>query len=352
VFEAALFIVGAAVAWVLVLGMRRWARRLRLLDMPNQRSMHTRATPRGGGAAIVAVSLVGIAVGAVFGAEPESLVFGGYLAGALLIVGVSLADDVLKLPSGIRLAVHLLGAALMVAGLGLVSHLIPAAQAGLAWLLLAAAILWTAGLTNAYNFMDGIDGLAAIQAIVAGLGWTLLGFMSHQPRLEVLGLLIAASSTGFLVHNWPPAKIFMGDVGSAFLGFTFAFMALAELRRTPQVALVGALLLWPFIFDTVFTMARRFLRGENIFLAHRSHLYQRLVLAGWSQASVTSLYGLFALVMVALGALWLVVDSATIGYFLIAVVCLLPLGLWIVVIRAERQVAGPRDARPLMGRGR
>ncbi len=313
--------------------------------------MHRRAIPRGGGAAIVIVCLVGSAVGTAFGLRPEWPAFGGYLAGALLIAWVSLMDDLRKLPSGLRLAVHALGAGLMVVGIGIGSDL-PGGQGGLAWLVLAAALVWTVGLTNAYNFMDGIDGLAATQGVVAGLGWTLLASVGHQPWLALIALLVAAGCTGFLVHNWPPAKIFMGDVGSAFLGFTFAFMALAELPQNPQAALVGALLLWPFIFDTAFTMVRRFMRGENIFLAHRSHLYQRLVLAGWHQASVTSLYGLFALVTFALGATWLMIPSAPLGYLLIAVLFLLPIGLWMLVVRAERQATGPRDARPLMGRGR
>jgi UDP-N-acetylmuramyl pentapeptide phosphotransferase/UDP-N-acetylglucosamine-1-phosphate transferase len=303
--------------------------------------MHRVATPRGGGAAIVAVSLIGIVLGGIFGLRPEPAAVGGYLAGALLIVGVSLMDDVLGLPSGTRLAVHLLAAAAAVAGLVLGSQLIGGSQTGITLLLLAAALFWTVGLTNAYNFMDGIDGLAATQAIVAGFGWTLLGSVAHQPWLTLLGLLIAAGSTGFLIHNWAPAKIFMGDVGSAFLGFTFAFMAIAALRRTPQVALVGALLLWPFIFDSVFTMLRRLWRGENIFLAHRSHLYQRLVLAGWRHASVTSLYGLFALVTSAISVVWLVTATISTFYCVIVVVSVLSVGLWMVVIRAERKVIRP-----------
>lgn len=351
-FEAILFIAAAVLGWVLVLGFRRFAGALGLIDVPNRRSMHALATPRGGGGAIVVISLVGLVVAVVLGARPEPLVLAGYLAGALIIVAVSLADDVWRLPSGIRLGVHFLSAILVVGGIVLGSRLVASGDASLSWLLLAGAILWMVGMTNAYNFMDGIDGLASTQAIVAGLGWLVLGAITHERWLELLGLLLAAASTGFLIHNWWPAKIFMGDVGSAFLGFTFAFMALATLRRTPQVALVGGLLLWPFLFDTAFTMVRRFLRGENIFLAHRSHLYQRLVLAGWSQATVTSLYGLFAVSIFAVGAAWLLTNSSALGYLLIGVVFLLPLGLWMLVVLAERQVTGPRDARQLMGRGR
>jgi UDP-N-acetylmuramyl pentapeptide phosphotransferase/UDP-N-acetylglucosamine-1-phosphate transferase len=350
-FEALLFVAGTGLAWLLVYGMLRWAWRLRLLDVPNERSLHTHATPRGGGAAIAAICLVGISLGAAFGIRPDSLAFGGYLAGALLIVAVSLVDDVSQLSAGIRLTAHLIAAALMVAGLGFTPPF-GGGPTWIAWLEFGGALLWTVGLTNAYNFMDGIDGMAACQAVVAGLCWTLLGALIDLPWLVLLGLLIAASSTGFLVHNWPPAKIFMGDVGSAFLGFTFAFMPLAEVHKMPRVSLVGALLFLPFIFDTVLTMVRRFLLGENIFLAHRSHLYQRLVLAGWSQASVTLSFGLSALVMAGLGTLWLVADSRAVSYSLILAVVLVPAGLWILVVRAERHAAGSRDVRPLLGRGR
>jgi UDP-N-acetylmuramyl pentapeptide phosphotransferase/UDP-N-acetylglucosamine-1-phosphate transferase len=304
-FDAALFAGGSILAWALALGIERWAVRLRLLDVPNLRSMHKEVTPRGGGAAIVAVTLIGVGVAAAFGVRPEWPAFAGYLGGALVIVAVSLADDFLTLPSSLRLAAQVISAAIMVAGLELGSQGILGGQSGVAWLVLPAALLWTVGLTNAYNFMDGIDGIAATQGLVAGLGWAVLGSITNQTWLAVLGLCAAAGCAGFLVRNWPPAKIFMGDVGSAFLGFTFAFMTLAALRQAPQLAIAGALLLWPFIFDATFTILRRLMRGENVLIAHRSHIYQRLVLAGWRQSSVTLFYGLLALFAVAFGALWL-----------------------------------------------
>src|SRR5258708_2958699 len=142
----------------------------------------------------------------------------------------------------------------------------------------------------------------------------------------------------------------MGDVGSAFLGFTFAFVALAASKQSADVAIAGALLLWPFIFDATFTMLRRLTRGENIFVPHRSHLYQRLVLAGWQQASVTSLYFAMAAVGVGLAAIWWITGWANFGYIEVAVLCLLSPLLWAVVIRAERLRIRPADVRPLLGR--
>lgn len=335
--DAALFIAASVVAWALVLGIRRWAVSLRLLDVPTDRSMHSKVTPRGGGAAIVAVTWLGIGVAIALGKRPEWTVLAGYLAGSIVIVGVSLADDVFTLPSGIRLAAHFTGGAVTVAGLVVGSRWFPGG--GLAWIVLPAAVLWAAGLINAYNFMDGIDGLAAVQGVVAGLGWAALGYIGHLPWLALLGLLVAGGCVGFLVHNWPPAKIFMGDVGSAFLGFTFAFITLAALSQSAQVAVVGVLLLWPFIFDTSFTLVRRLMRGENVLVAHRSHLYQRLVLAGWSQPSVTFLYVLLTLAAFALGVLWLATSSSAAALLVASLVVPLSIGLWIVVVRSEHRVS-------------
>jgi len=337
VLEVAVFAVGTLIAWLIVHQTRRWAFPLRLVDLPNQRSMHSRATPRGGGAAIVVVCLLGIAVEAAFGTRPEWPAFAGYLAGAALVVAVSLFDDLRSLPSAVRLAVQVLAAALMVAGLG--SALGSISQMGVTWLVLALGLVWTVGLTNAYNFMDGIDGLAAAQGIVAGLGWTVLASISRESWLSALGLLVAAGCLGFILHNWSPAKIFMGDVGSAFMGFTFAFMSLAALRRDPQVALVGTLMLWPFLFDSSFSLLRRATRRENLFTAHRTHLYQRLVLAGWSHGSVTGLYTSISLMILALGIAWLMAPGVAASLLGVALILFSSLGLWLLVIRSERQAS-------------
>jgi UDP-N-acetylmuramyl pentapeptide phosphotransferase/UDP-N-acetylglucosamine-1-phosphate transferase len=175
--------------------------------------------------------------------------------------------------------------------------------------------------------MDGIDGLAGSQAIVAGMGWALLGSLSNQPLIGGLGILLAASSLGFLRHNWPPARIFMGDVGSAFLGFSFAALPLlaasAETAGTAggRWVVIGALLVWPCVFDTAFTLLRRLRNREPIFKAHRSHLYQRLVISGLSHRRVTSIYALLSSLTAVAGLLYfgewpiadLVVFVTTIG---------------------------------------
>jgi UDP-N-acetylmuramyl pentapeptide phosphotransferase/UDP-N-acetylglucosamine-1-phosphate transferase len=119
--------------------------------------------------------------------------------------------------------------------------------------------------------------------------------------VAVVGALVAGASLGFLFYNWHPARIFMGDVGAAFLGFTFASFTVLAFSRDADAGLAGVLFVWPFVFDTAFTLLRRIARGENILRAHRSHLYQRLVAAGWSHAHVTMLYAALAVVGVAVG---------------------------------------------------
>jgi UDP-N-acetylmuramyl pentapeptide phosphotransferase/UDP-N-acetylglucosamine-1-phosphate transferase len=162
---------------------------------------------------------------------------------------------------------------------------------------LPLAFAWVALVTNIYNFMDGIDGLAATQAIVAGVALALGGTVVRNPVLMAGGGLLAAAAAGFLVHNLPPARLFMGDVGSTFLGFSFAGLSLLGNLGVGGGKLpieFGVVILAPFLFDGMVTLARRIARGERWFEAHRSHYYQRLVIRGLSHGQVTALYTLLA----------------------------------------------------------
>jgi UDP-N-acetylmuramyl pentapeptide phosphotransferase/UDP-N-acetylglucosamine-1-phosphate transferase len=158
------------------------------------------------------------------------------------------------------------------------------------------------GLTNAFNFMDGIDAIAGITATVAGGAVAVASWLSGELQVGALSLVFAAASLGFLTTNWPPARIFMGDVGSTFCGFLLATLPLmASADNEPHLALIVALAASPFLLDTAITLAQRLLRGDNVFQPHRRHLYQRLVLAGWSHATVSCLYGSLAAAAAALG---------------------------------------------------
>jgi Fuc2NAc and GlcNAc transferase len=284
-------VVTSVVAAVLTPLLAAWAHRRELLDVPNHRSSHVVATPRIGGVGLVVSVVGGLAVlhlaGAGLGRDAYVVV-----AGAVCLAAVGLADDLWTLPALVRLVMQATIAALVVMRIG---------PADLPWLAadgVAASILtifWIVAVTNAYNFMDGIDGIAGAQALVGGMGWTVVGLLAGSAALAALGLMLAAASGGFLLHNWHPAKVFMGDAGSGFFGFLFAALPLLAPPGRVSVVWCAVLLMWPFLFDTGFTLLRRASRGENVLSAHRSHLYQRLILTGRSHAQVALLYGGLAL---------------------------------------------------------
>ena len=334
----AIFVAALVLSYIGVGYSRCWAERRQILDIPNERSSHTRPVPRGGGLAIVFFSLVGLVTTWLIHPAWSLGALSAYLSGAALISVVSWLDDLRPLPNRIRFAAHSVGALLAILGFGYWRSIeIPVfGQLHLGWLGLLITFLWIVGLTNAYNFMDGIDGIAGGQAIVAGVGWAILGWLSQQELVSILGLLLATTSLGFLGYNWPPARVFMGDVGSAFLGYTFAVLSVVAAQNDPRFALIGALLVWPFVFDTTFTFFRRLMKRENVFRAHRSHLYQRLVIAGRSHRFVTLLYMELALSGLCLALIrYLRIPGSS------AILCLtLPLlcvALWAFVIRQEKQ---------------
>jgi UDP-N-acetylmuramyl pentapeptide phosphotransferase/UDP-N-acetylglucosamine-1-phosphate transferase len=231
--------------------------------------------------------------------SPQLPVIGFPLAAAL-VAAVGWMDDRHSLPAFVRLLLYLLISAGFIVTVGAFSSLeIPLLGdlplAGFAAALLA--LVWLVGFLNIFNFMDGIDGLAGSQALLASLFWLLLFLLEGQFGLALLAGLLAAASLGFLFHNRPPARIFMGDVGSAFLGFALAAVPLMAYSQTGngRMPVVGVLFVAPFVLDGALTILRRALRHENVFEAHRSHLYQRLVIAGQSHRQVTRQYRLLML---------------------------------------------------------
>ncbi|HLM00792.1 MAG TPA: glycosyltransferase family 4 protein [Pyrinomonadaceae bacterium] len=294
---------------------RHWSLRRKILDVPNERSSHTVPTPRGGGLVIVLVCLLFYTVYGFFIARSFSF---GYFAGAVLIAVVSWFDDLKSVPWALRFLIHAVGAALAIFALGYWEkiYLPIAGEINLGLIGTTVTFLWIVWLTNAYNFMDGIDGIAGTQGWTAGIGWLLTGLLFELETTALLGGVLAASCLGFLKHNWQPAKIFMGDVGSAFLGFTFAVIPLFAANeiqssgggggaRQYQFAPAAILLVWLFVFDTLYTFFRRLLRGEKFWQAHRSHLYQRLVISGYSHEFVTILYGALSFITLSAVLYWL-----------------------------------------------
>ncbi len=312
-----------------------------ILDIPNERSSHTSPIPRGGGLAIVAVTLIGLLLARISGLFlypwPKLL---AYLSGALQIAMISWLDDFYSLSSSIRFCVHCSAALIVVLGIGFWNIIeFPIwGRVDLGLIGPPITFFWIVGLTNSYNFMDGIDGIAGGQALVAGLSWLLLGRLLDLPLATILGILLATSSLGFLMYNWSPARIFMGDVGSAFLGYSFSCLAIIGSQKGPFLTLTGILLVWPFIFDTGFTFFRRLKNKENIFTAHRSHLYQRLVICGYTHQSVTMLYmGLDALGLII--ALMIMTKEPWMDMLLIALLPLVCFGLWFFTVIKEKKLS-------------
>lgn len=285
-------LVALAAAAMITRALVAWTRARGIVDLPTDRGCHARSTPRGGGLAIVVVVTVVAATLLVL--RPADLRLAGAILPALLVAAVSWLDDVRSLRNSVRFAVHLVAAVAAVAVLGPVTR-VDLGSFGVVRLGTAAwplTILWIVGLTNAFNFMDGIDGIAGITAAAVGAGIAGAAAASAAGPVAVLAAAFAGAALGFLTCNWQPARIFMGDVGSAFCGCLLAILPLAAPADcVPEVLPVAVLALWPFIFDSGFTLLRRLVAGENIFRAHRSHLYQRLVLAGWSHRTVAGLYG-------------------------------------------------------------
>jgi Fuc2NAc and GlcNAc transferase len=292
-----------------------WAHRHDYLDVPNHRSSHVVATPRIGGVAVVIGMLGGMLVLQLAGAGVSREVM-AVMAGALAIALVGLVDDLRQLPAVVRLAAQVLVSAGVVLAVGALPTPSPLAAG---WVAAVLTVIWIVSLTNAFNFMDGIDGLAGTQALVAGGGWAAIGLWTDAPDVTALGLLLAATSGGFLLHNWHPASVFMGDAGSGFYGFLFAALPLVAPSDRGSVWLCAVLLMCPFLLDTGFTLLRRASRGENLLLPHRSHVYQRLVVTGRSHSQVTLAYAGLALLAV------LAAMAVVTGHPMVAVVLALTL---------------------------
>lgn len=296
----------------------RWALWHQVLDQPNHRSSHTRPIPRGGGVGIVLPIIVCLFL---WSRDPGSplLVIG---LGALVLAGVSWLDDLRGLPTLLRLVVHVGVAAGVVAALG-ANVPLPRAMEDTRWLAAVIMTAWIVIHINYYNFMDGIDGLAASETLLVGLAWMLTSWCHSSASVFLLSGLLVAANLGFLLFNWPPAKIFMGDVGSASLGFFAGIMPLLSTSPSGTGAFVFAgIVSWPFIFDATATLTRRLFRRENLLQAHRSHYYQQLVAAGWSHRTVTLVYAGWTLVCAAGGIYWL--DNRPHRLALVALVLILP----------------------------
>jgi Fuc2NAc and GlcNAc transferase len=287
--ERIVFIVAAAIlSWLLASRVRLYALD-RLLDIPNERSSHSSPTPRGGGLAIAVTALGGIMLAAMWRWISWDLAI-ALSGGGAMIAAVGWIDDHRDLPALTRFAVQFISAGWAMYWLGGLNSL----SVGFAdvHLGIVGTVLGVVGIVwaiNLYNFVDGIDGLAAGEAISTGVIGGLLLLKTGNAGLAMVAFLIAAANAGFLPLNWAPAKLFMGDVGSGLLGYLFAVLAVASENVRAVPLLLWVLLLGAFVFDATVTLCRRIAHGERWYHAHHSHAYQRMVQAGRSHATVSSM---------------------------------------------------------------
>lgn len=314
----------ALLTWLAV----RYALSRNLLDQPGARRSHTVATPRGGGVAIVAVMLLAISLAfAVLPAYRGLMLASGI--GLLLVAGVGWADDHRPMSALVRLAVHVMAAALLA--------LAVYRQGSPAWVAALAGVL-ALGLVNDWNFMDGIDGLAASQAAMIASGYAML--MSAGPA-RALALALLAACCGFLPFNFPRARIFLGDVGSGSLGFALAILivTVSEVNETETLSLL--IPLSAFIFDAAMTLFLRMIRRERWWMPHVQHLYQRWAAARGSHLVVTTAYLAWTtagvIVMIALdGASPLMDVTVTIAWYMFTAMAWLGLSRQFPLVTTER----------------
>jgi Fuc2NAc and GlcNAc transferase len=265
---------GCILAWQLTAWARRHALGSELIDRPNERSSHSVPTPRGGGIAIVASFLL-LTGGLGTAGQIEPALAIAIVGAGLLVAGLGYADDRKPLPARWRFLGHAAAAAWVIGWMGPVPPMpLLGVVVDLGWSGPALCMLFLVWMINLFNFMDGIDGIASVEAITVCLGGALLWWLAGQGTGASLALLFGACVAGFLVWNFPPARIFMGDTGSGFLGLVVALLAMWCGQATPALFWSWFILLGCFMVDATTTLIRRVSRGEKFHEAHRSHAYQ------------------------------------------------------------------------------
>jgi len=332
--------------WAATQFVRSHAIRRAMIDVPNKRSSHTSPTPRGGGAAIVFTVLLCAALAALAGWLPVRAAV-AVIGGGTLVALVGWMDDQHHVSAGWRAIAHLCAGAWAIIWLGGIenvrlSHL-GVISGPVASVFAGIAIAW---LINLYNFMDGIDGIAAVETITVGASGAIVLLLGGAPGLAAISASLAGAGAGFLFWNRMPARIFMGDVGSGFLGFAFATVALAAHKTASISATVWVLLLLVFIADATITLLRRIFHGDSWHVAHRLHAYQRLVQAGHSHAQVVRYVAMLNVLLSALAIVvsmrpdltWpaLVLGIVLVAGAYVAVEC--RRGMWSVTVPMDQEV--------------
>lgn len=302
------FVVTAVFVDVMIL----LATRLRLVDVPSGRSAHSLPTARGGGMPMVLTACLASAAVCFRWPAYAFPVAMGVILPSFVIAVVGFWDDIRPLRATLRLVVQVGVAVGVVFVLGPVRglHLPALPFVDFGWLAWPLSVVWVVGCINAFNFMDGSDGMAALGAVAVAAGFAAIAFSDGDFPVVLLASFVGAAAAGFLVFNWFPARVFMGDVGSAFLGTFFAALTLFDVTgSTEKVFLPLAMAAWPYIYDPLVSVIRRVCTGHNPLVPHREFLFHRLVRSGVSHATVAVLYAVLALAGAVAG--WMMVEGST-----------------------------------------
>jgi Fuc2NAc and GlcNAc transferase len=291
-----LVVASAVISRQLIVNSHRFSK----MDIPNERSSHITPTPRGGGIAFVATSLIGFLLLLLNDGLNRTELLTLCCAGSIVAIAGHLDDRQKISGATIRLVLHAISAIILIIGVGIPSKLAlfdRTVNTGIVGSILG--VVYLVWLLNLFNFMDGTDGIAASEAIFVALAGALLSYhVLSDANHSAAAIVLAASTFGFILYNWSPAKIFMGDVGSGYLGIVVAGLSLITANQDPELLWVWIILLAVFVSDATVTLIRRLLRKQKPHVAHRSHAYQHLAIRLNSHAKV-------ALLVLAVNIAWL-----------------------------------------------
>ncbi len=287
VVSLALLVASAFITRQLVVNSHRFSK----MDIPNERSSHLTPTPRGGGIAFVATSIVGFLLLTLNGTIDRADLLALCCAGIIVAIAGHLDDRQKISGATVRLVLHAIGAIILIVGIGFPSQILLFDQtinAGIIGSILG--VIYLMWLLNLFNFMDGTDGIAASEAIFVCLAGAILNHhVLSGINHSAAAVILAASIFGFLLYNWSPAEIFMGDVGSGYLGIAIGGLSLMAAKQQHELLWVWIILLAVFVSDATVTLIRRLLRKQKPHVAHRSHAYQHLAIRFGSHAKVSLL---------------------------------------------------------------
>lgn len=284
-------------AFAMTYFMRAYALKKNIIDNPNERSSHSIPTPRGGGAAVVCSYLVALAV-LIYSQQLTVHIGLTLMVAGFVIALLGFLDDHGHINSMLRLAIHFLVAIGAVISLGGFAEVTIFNGLQLGFVANIIAVLFLVWLLNLYNFMDGINGIASVEAITTTASMAILYYLLNTSLNSDLLWLLAACVFGFLLWNFPKAKIFMGDACSGFLGLTLGILALIALKENLALFCAWIICLGVFVVDATYTLIKRVLSGYKMYDAHRSHSYQILSRKWGSHTPVT-------LAVAAINLLWL-----------------------------------------------